>query len=80
MPLSHLYSPYATELLAIKEALSWCFNTGNNEGEISTDSKMACTLIADSSPFLGLECFLVDEVRLMLQSSPLLSCTFSPRA
>lgn len=65
--LSHVCSPLALELFTIRKALMWCVNNRYNRGEICIDSKLAIMLVLDSDPFLGLKCFLIDEVRTLLQ-------------
>lgn len=78
-PIQKILSPIATELLAFKEALIWCTTVGITQGEIATDSKVPRDLVLSSFNYAGPKCFLVEEIRCLLQSSLSLSCAFEFR-
>lgn len=78
-PVEQKLCPLTTELLAIKEALTWCLSAGYSQGELSTDCKEASKLVSVKDDYLGTDCFLVKEVRSLLRNNPGFYCNFSFR-
>lgn len=79
-PITQLLCLLATELIAIREALNWYWNTGYCMGAISTDSRVVVKFFTHSSSLLGLECFLVDQIKSLLSTSVQLYCNCAPRS
>lgn len=52
--------------MAIKEALVFCMQLGFRAGEVVNDCKNAIRLIHYAGPFIGQECFMLDDVNSLL--------------
>lgn len=79
MVLRKICTPLEMELLAIKEALNWVFNTGYNKGVIQMDSKSVVNLINSKEIFKGNACFILEDVNSLLNSCSNLSYFFTDR-
>lgn len=75
--LKRVCTPLEVEVLAIKEALNWVFNMGYNKIVIQTYSKIVVNLTKSRETFRRNACFILEDVKLLLNSCPDLSCNFT---
>lgn len=58
----------AAKLMVVKKALVFCVQAGFASGELMTDSSEVVRLSYDNNIYIGVECHLLEEVKILFHS------------